>query len=432
MRGKPKLNKAHVSAKMISLLILFLSISAQSWAERLLTVTGYYKNFSILFRMPNYKIQDSNISVADLGAVTNRLRLKMDFQPWDRISFHLAYDLSAKIQDPHLFEEGALSSLLGLPEYRFGDFRDSLYPKPADSVSSFGLYQNLDRFYVTLETDFADVFIGRQAIAWGSARFINPTDIIAPFAFNELDKEERWGVDAIRLRIPLGMMDELDLGFVAGKDFKSANNAFFIRGKTYFLRTDITALLLGFRKHLLIGLDIARAIGGAGFWLESAYVIPEFFKENRDPTEKNYWRVSVGIDYNLNSKTYGFFEYHFNSPGENQPDKYFTLIPTSAFQDGSVYLFGKHYLNLGCIYQLTPLIPFTTMIVLNLSDWSMVLSPSFEYNIAENIYLAAGVYIGMGKNPELPTHSLNSISYRYQSEFGAYPDMIYTSFRIYF
>jgi hypothetical protein len=382
--------------------------------------------------MPEYKIQESSISEPDLGSVNNRIRFKIDFQPSDRLSFHLAYDLSAKIQDPLLFEEGAFFNLWGLPEYRFDDFRDRLYPKPGDPVSSFGLCQNLDRFYVTLETDFADIFLGRQPIAWGSARFVNPTDIIAPFSFNELDKEERLGVDAIRLRIPLGMMDELDLGFVAGEKFKSANNAFFLRGKTYLFRTDITAILLGFRNHVLIGMDIARAIGGAGFWLESAFVIPDFFRENRDPIEKEYFRASVGMDYNLNNKTYGFFEYHFNSPGENQPEKYANLIPTSAYQDGAVYLLGKHYLNLGCIYQLTPLIPFTTMIILNLSDWSVVLSPTFEYNIAENIYLAAGAYIGLGKSPEIAINSLNSVPTRYRSEFGAYPDMIYTSFRIYF
>jgi hypothetical protein len=426
------LKKENHFVKIISIGIFFLFMPLQSWAEHLFTVTGYYKNFAILFRMPEYKTLGSDVRQADLGAVYNRLRLKMDFQPWDRLSFHLAYDLSAKIQDPQLFGEGAFSSLWSLPEYRFADFRDRLYPKPGNPVSSFGFYQNLDRFYVTFETDFADVFIGRQPIAWGSARFINPTDIIAPFAFNELDKEERWGVDAVRLRIPLGMMDELDLGVVAGKDFKSANNAFFIRGKTYFLQTDMTAILLGFRQHLLIGLDIARAIGGAGFWLETAYVIPGFFSENKNPVEKDYFRASVGMDTNLNSKTYGFFEYHFNSPGENQPDRYLTLIPTSAYKDGSVYLLGKHYLNLGCIYQLTPLMPFTAMVILNLNDWSVILSPSFEYNIAENIYLAAGAYIGIGKSPEMAIDASNSIPSRYRSEFGAYPDMIYTSFRIYF
>jgi len=412
--------------------IFFLSVTTPSWAENLIGLTGYYKNFSVFFGMPGYEIQESHASEPDLGAVNNRLRLTLDFQPSDRLSLHLAYDFSAKIQDPRLFEENAFFSRLTLPEYRIDNFRDRLYPKPGNPVSSFGLYQNLDRLYVSLKADFADVYVGRQPIAWGSARFINPTDIIAPFAFNELDKEERWGVDAIRMRIPLGMMDELDLGFIAGNKFRSGNNAYFIRGKTYQFQTDISGLLLGFRRHLLIGLDIARAIGSAGFWLESAFVVPHFFGDNRDLTEKNYFRGSIGMDYNLSGRTYGFIEYHFSSPGKNRPEEYTDISHSSTLRDGSVYLLGKHYLNIGCQYQISPLLPFTGMIIINLGDWSLILSPALEYNISENIYLAAGAYIGIGKGPSLSIGPLESPRFLYRSEFGAYPDMLHTSFRIYF
>jgi len=123
--------------------------------------------------------------------------------------------------------------------------------------------------------------VGRQAIAWGNARIINPTDIIAPFSFNELDTEERRGVDAVRVRIPLGMMDELDLGVVAGRDFNRDRSAFFIRGKTYLLKTDLSLLMTGFRKHLMIGFDLSRSVGGAGIWLEAAHVSPFFSNGTR-------------------------------------------------------------------------------------------------------------------------------------------------------
>jgi hypothetical protein len=425
--------KKKISPLRILLLgILFFIFLSKLWAEDLFSIQGYYKNFSILFMMPAYKFQETTVDEPDMGAVNNRLRLNLDFHLSKGLSFNLAYDLSPRIQDPLLFVENTFFALFRPPEYRFDDFRQRLYPQPGESVSSFGLFHNLDRFYMTVKTGFADFFIGRQPIAWGSARFINPTDIIAPFAFNELDKEERQGVDAIRMRIPLGKMDELDLGFVAGENFESDNNAFFIRGKIYKFRTDISALLIGFRKHLLIGLDVARAIGGAGFWFESAWVIPDCFRERLEPKEKNYFRASLGLDYNLNSKTYGFIEYHFNSAGDNRPEQYIGLLSSSAYVDGSVYLLGKHYLNVGSIYQLTPLTPFTGMVILNLSDWSLVLSPIIEYNIAENIYLAAGAYIGLGKKPEIALDPLASLPFFYGSEFGAYPDMLYSSFRLYF
>lgn len=411
---------------------MFLLLALQAWPEERISLEGYYKNFSIFFMPPAYKWGNTILNAQDMGAVNNRLRLKLALHPSSHTSIHFAYDLSPRIQDSALFREDVFPAGLKPLEYRFNDFRSRLFPEPGKSVTSFGLFHNLDRFYLTIKTKYADIFVGRQAIAWGSARVINPTDIIAPFAFNELDIEERRGVDAVRIRIPLGTMDELDVGFVSGRDFDPEKNAFFLRGKIYVYQTDVTLLLLGFRKHLLFGFDLTRSLGRAGFWFEAAYVIPEFFRKNKIREEKNYFRTSVGLDHNLSSKAYAFMEYHFNSAGKNQPEQYSQLFETSAFQDGSVYLMGKHYLNIGTIYQVSPLTPFTGIFIFNLSDGSIVFSPAFEYNIAENIYLSAGAYIGIGNRPEqvlcikAPCYPL------WHSEFGSYPDMLFSSFRIYF
>lgn len=360
------------------------------------------------------------------------MRLKFDFNPATWLSFFLAYDISPRIQDADLFEENAIFGGFTPLEYRFDDFRTQVYPEQGDPISSFGLFHNLDRFFFTIYIPFADIYIGRQAIAWGSARVINPTDVISPFAFNELDREERRGVDAIRMRIPLGMMDELDIGFVAGEHFAPDKNAFFLRGKIYLFQTDLSLILLNFRKHLLLGFDLARSIGGAGFWLEAACVIPDFFKKIKAPNEKEYFRGSIGLDYNLTSKMYGFAEYHFNSTGTNNPEQYLGLFDSSAYRDGSVYMMGKHYLNLGSVYQFFSLVSATGMLIFNLSDGSFVFSPIIECNIAENVYFSAGAYIGLGKNPELVLGPLVPLPLNLRSEFGTYPDMVFTSFRIYF
>lgn len=404
----------------------------QALPDDTFSVEGYFKNFSVLFVLPPYTQEETTIDFPEMGAVNNRLRLKLSLRSVSWLSFHFAYDISPRIQDHALFEENTLFVGLRLLEYRVTDFRERLYPEPGEPLSSFALFHNLDRFSMTIATPFADIFIGRQAIAWGSARVINPTDIIAPFTFNELDREERRGVDAVRVRIPLGMMDELDMGFVAGKHFAPDKNAYFLRGKFYVFKTDVSLILLGFRKHLLIGADFARSIGGAGFWLETAYVIPDFFREGKNPEEKHYFRASVGLDYNLTSKTYGFVEYHFNSAGRDNPDFYLGLFNSSAYQDGSVYLMGRHYVNIGCMYQLSPLISSTGIFIYNASDGSFILSPLIEYNIAENIYLSAGAYISIGKNPELVLGPLVPLLLRLRSEFGTYPEMVFTSFRIYF
>lgn len=418
-------------------LIVIIALSFQLSAGDKVSVTGYYKLFFTGFKMPEIKGVDAAGGEAPIGSVNNRVRLKLTLAPADWLTVHAAYDISPRIQDPLLFEGDIFYSAIDPLGYRLDDFSPRLYPRAGRNVSSFGVFHNLDRLYVKIKTSTADIFIGRQAIAWGSARFVNPTDIVAPFTFNELDTEERRGVDAVRVRVPLGMMSELDAGYIFGRDGKFENSAFYLRGKTYLLKTDVSLLLMGFRENFMVGLDIARSIGGAGFWCEAAYVNPGLLEKEgeTDPyaeEEKDYFRASVGLDYNFSGDFYSFFEYHFNSAGAGDPEDYGWLLTETPFTEGSVYLMGRHYLNLGVTYQVTPLVPFTGTLIFNVDDGSLIFSPMVEYNIKEDIYIAAGAYVGMGKRPEICDVCNPALRFRFGSEFGGYPNMFYTSLRIYF
>jgi hypothetical protein len=106
----------------------------------------------------------------------------------------------------------------------------------------------------------------------------------------------------------------------------------------------------------------------------------------------------------------------------------FSKIP---YTEGAVYLTGKHYLAPGINYQITPLIIFTTVGFFNLNDPSLFATPLIEYNISEDIYVAGGIYFGIGETP-LFMEDGNELELTYQSEFGSYPNLYYTSFRIYF
>jgi hypothetical protein len=217
--------------KILIILILFVMLmvlggTGLSAGKVSFQVNGYYKLFFTAFKMPAYRLGTGELEEPPLGAVNNRLRLKMSVTPTSWLSFEAAYDFSPRIQDPSLFQENIFFAAIDPVSYRVEDFSDRVYPGTGKEVGSFGIFHNLDRFLVTIKTSVADILIGRQAIAWGSGHFINPTDVIAPFTFNELDTEERRGVDAVRVRIPLGMMDELDLGYIPGKDFKIKNSSF--------------------------------------------------------------------------------------------------------------------------------------------------------------------------------------------------------------
>ena len=382
-------------------------------------ISGYYKNFSTGLNSP---LPDEPI----IGAVNNRLRLSSSYIPTDVLSFDLSYDFAPRIQDLSLFSEPPIAAGADSLRYRVVDFGSAIYPDEDAPEGSFGLFHNLDRAAVAYGANFADITIGRQAIAWGSARVVNPTDVIAPYAYNQLDTEDRIGVDAIRVQIPIGVLGEFDTGYVFGENFAFGKSAFFLRTQLNAVETDFSISLLGFREHLMTGFDIARGIGGAGFWLETAYVYANAFDGENEEAE-NYLRASIGLDYSFGGVAYGFIEYHFSGAGAQEPEDYLDNLNRPAYTDGAVYLMGRHYFVPGLTFQITPLISLSGVVLSNIADPSVFPSLQVEYNFAQDIYLSAGGFIGIGKRPETEDEET-----QFRSEFGGYPTLFFSSFRLYF
>ena len=404
--------------EIVVLVICLMTAPLVGTADSEFQVGGYYKNFSTAFNSP---LPD----VSMMGIVVNRLRLNLSYAPADSLSFTFAYDFTPRVQDPLLFSQSPIAVGIASSRYRVADFEASIYPGMDEPTGSVGIYHNLDRASVQFSTDFADFSIGRDAIAWGSARIINPTDIIAPYTFDQLDTEDRVGVDAFRVRIPIGIMGEIDTGYIFGGKFNFDKSAVFLRTQLNAVETDFSILLLEFQRDLLVGFDIARGIGGAGFWLETAYVFATPFDDGRDVSD-NYLRTSIGLDYSFGGETYTFIEYHFNGAGEQNPKDFLTNLEQPAYTRGGVYLLGTHYLAPGVTRQLTPLISVSGQMMFNLSDPSTWIAPQITYNVAEDIHLSLGGFISIGKRPK------NGDSPQLQSEFGSYPYLLFSSFRVYF
>jgi hypothetical protein len=404
----------------------------QAEASDWLFISGYVKNYSMAIDQPDALNFDSTKTQTVFGSVSNRLRLNMSSKINSWMSLSLAYDLSPRIQDNSLFDEQMLGFGLGQQTYRAVDFDSRLYPQEGEPVSSFAVFHNLDRALLSIKSKLFDLYLGRQAISWGSARVVNPTDVLIPFTFNELDVEDRIGVDAVRLRFPIGFMAELDGGYVFGEDFEFQNSAIFMRSKFYYRRTDISLLAVGFRENLLAGLDLARSIGGAGFWFEGAYVFVGALDSDDCDCDEDYFRATTGLDYSLRDGTYLFAEYHYNQAGISNTYKYLYAFDKTAYTEGAVYLFGRHYLAPGISRQITPLITLTGEALINLGDQSVFFMPQVEYNVAEDVYLSGGAYLGLGKEPKQFTFYGYGPFLRLRSEFGTYPDFYFTSFRVYF
>ncbi len=389
-------------------------------------LTGYFKNFSHAMHLPRGTAVDRT-----LWQISNRIRLKYSHSFGHDLAFDAAWEVSPRQQDPALLRANPYGFNIDASSYyRAVDFRARLYPGSLAEPGHTSLYQNLDRFALTWKSPRADITVGRQAIAWGSARVINPTDVIAPFAFTALDKEEVPGVDALRVRIPTGSLSEIDLGYIPGRHFKLESSAFFMRSRTSLLQTDLVLLVAGMRENLLLGVDVARSLGQTGFTMEAAFVDPGRF--NHAFAGRSYFRMSAGADRSLTRRIYGYLEYHYNSAGADEPGDYAQLFDQPAYRTGSVYLLGRHYISLGANLQVSPLHTLNILSLTNLRDGSISLFPTWEYNATANSYLSFGAVLGLGDGPVSSSRLPAASSLQYGSEFGSYPDLVYASYRYYF
>lgn len=152
-------------------------------------------------------------------------------------------------------------------------------------------YLGVERLYLDFYLPAADVRLGRQAVNWGSAFMVNPTD-----PFPEVLLTEPWrlraGVNAARVTVPIGERHQIQAVVGSNDTFTKVRAA--ARGMVNLGVTDI-ALVGAYRQEAddgLVGLDV-RGTLGVGFWAEGAVHLRSEEKGGI------YEDVAVGVDYSF-------------------------------------------------------------------------------------------------------------------------------------
>jgi len=345
-----------------------------------------------------------------LGHNTGALSIDLAWSPVPNIG-NPALSGKSESSDSHIF--------------RFTDIRDRLLPSEWSGDEKFSILQNLDRLNIGLRTDIATLTLGRQAIYWGVAKSVSPTDFIAPVQYGTVNTEYRTGVDAFKSVFPVGMMSEIEAGYVFGEDGSFSESGSWLRGRFYLLQTDATLLAACFRENLMIGGSLNRTIGQGTGWLELAVVSTNCFSAVKGAVEVTFWSFSTGYDRSwLNASLYGYLEYHFNSPGTDDPGEYSQLVTEPAWTKGGIYLLGRHYLCPGLSWSINPLLQINASALANLTDPSAYIYLSGEYSVLEDITLNLNCSMKMGKEA-----GQDGIP---ESEFGSWPDEFSISAGYYF
>ena len=375
-------------------ILLFFIFSVSSVFSE---ITGHLKQYAIYNDANSYG--DDNI----LSYTTCRLDYKQEIK--DKYLFNIAYELSEQFSKKKSIGVFPFFTVIPALPYRLADLKINPTSKKHNN-----LYQNLDRLLVNISLPKTDIIIGRQPITLGISREVSPFDIIMPYPFYAIDKEYRLGVDAVRTVFSLSDLSELECGYVFGKNFSYDKSLFYCQSTVNIDKTDIGAIGAYFQGNYMLGMNLQMPIFEAGVWVEASYVLSK-------KKDQNYFRLTTGIDYKLTKEIYAFVEYHYNGPGSDNKNKYYDNLFQTAYLQGEVYFFGKHYLLPGMNIELTPLINLSTLLVYNLSDNSCDLNGTLQYNVSDNLYLDFSALIGLGAP---------------YTEFKIYPNRYYASLRYYF
>ncbi|KGJ96758.1 hypothetical protein [Colwellia psychrerythraea] len=459
-------NKAYLALTFFFASALPLPINA--YAESF-SFSGYLKSYALA--QDSIPIKQMPIEDNSIASITNNAEqgqtssIPANFQSQNALRLMASYLSSSKgnveidyeIQPLYFsnsdmagyYNQDNLASISGTVslannQYRYKDLNAVL----TDIGNNGVVLQNLDRFNYQYSNQYGDLTIGRQVLSFGSARFINPTDIFIPFAIQTLNQEYRVGIDVIRYKADVGDFAVVDMGLVIGEGGKKQNIAAFLRGKNSLSGNDIELIAIILDDAWLVGGGIERAIGDFGFWFEAAFMDWQQSDTSEShnaeglstnpltpietvPYSESYWRSSIGSDYALNEDVIIMIEYHYNGAGSNNTDDYTKLATQAPYQKAGVYLYGQHYIVPALTWLASPLVSVNASAFYNVSDSSVFLTLSSETSWSDNVYSDFGVYVSHGESM-IYQGSSDNVNYSFGSEFGAYPLSIYASLRYYF
>jgi len=139
--------------------------------------------------------------------------------------------------------------------------------------------------------------------------------------------------------------------------------------------------------------------------------------------DENFIRVVAGALYMPTPKTTITTEVYGQTLGASDPERYLAQYIDPRYQRGELWLLNKIYAAAAGQYELTPLLHAGGAIILNPSDYSLLLMPNLNWSAAENIALSAGLLLGIGQRPE---------GFVPRSEFGLVPNSFFAHASFYF
>ncbi len=281
------------------------------------------------------------------------------------------------------------------------------------------LVHDVDRLAATIETDAADVTVGRQAITWGLAALFPVADLWAQFSPFELDAEEKPGIDAVRVLAYPRRGIELDAVVADRGSWEHLSAG--ARATVELASADVYAGVGKFWDRVIALGGMARVLEQTTLRAEAA--LPWHIDDRRFDAP----RATLGID-RLGPRLTLTAEYHFNGIGANDADGYVVRLADPRIRRGETYFLGRHYL--GGLAAWRPgadgRLNITLSALANLRDPSVALTPLASYDLGRNARVSLGTLQSFGSRPASSFPPLP------HSEFGSYGTLWFATAAVFF
>jgi len=258
----------------------------------------------------------------------------------------------------------------------------------------------LDRLAFTVYSDDVSFSIGRQSVTWGSALIWSPVDLFSAFSPNEIDRDEKPGVDVARVTLTFAgdtsvdvVAEPLDLGASGSADRDSSCA---VRGQTLVGEYDVAVCGGYIASDVVAGCDFAGYVGNAGLRGELLHTWVD------GESAGDYFRGTLSADYGFQGlwQPYVAVEYYHNGFGAGDEDDYVELLSRDAvqrlFARGTAFNLGRDYA--GLVIRLTPsaLTTVQSQTIINAGDGSVREFITGSWSVSENADLIAGANLGLG------------------------------------
>jgi len=328
---------------------------------------GYYKNLFVT----------SQTSDTEQGFYYDLNRLRLD----TRLDLNETFQVRAVLDQEALFNDFSQTSdfqaVRNLNQKNLalidGDY---IYTDNKHLYSKFSLY----RGYIKYDEERIQATLGKQLVDWGRSRFWSPMDLFNPVNPTNIEIDERIGVDA--LNTEYSFSPETNLNFVYAPRRTFGNSSLGL--KLFHQIGEYDLFLIGgeFKKDDVLGFGFDGYLGDGS-------IRGEFTQTHADDG-RNFFRATVGGEYNFPNKIHILGEYFYNGGAQdNNPAEFLVSYQYSS----QILTLKKNLFGLAIDYEVTPLIKWNNSFIYDFDGESVFLNPEVRYNIWKNFDLSLGMQL---------------------------------------